>query len=321
MRKKINILLLIATLLLTSGCSKLWLHDKVHITVITKATETDFWRAVRNGCDTAASEYNVDLIFEGPNNEEDYLTQIRMIEEAIDRKTGAIVLSAIDREKLLPAIEKAAARGIYVVIIDSGIKSRIPEVIISTDNYASGKQAAEAMLKDAATPLKIGIVNFAQGTANGQEREQGFIDIIEQADAAEIIGKVSVDSNLDSAKNGTRELVENYPDLNAIISFNEYTTLGAGSALSELNRGNQIRMIGFDNNSTAIELLEDGIIDALLVQNQFAIGYLGVECAYNLITEKFIANREIYTETTVVTLENLFDESIQKIVFPLEKYE
>lgn len=321
MKKKIYLFLVIMSLLLTSGCRKLWVHDKIQITVITKATETDFWRAVRNGCDTAASEYNVNLVFEGPSNEEDYLTQVRMIDEAIERETGAIVLSAIDREKLLPAVEKAAARGIYIVIIDSGINGKIPEVIISTDNYASGRQAAEAMLKGAAEPLNIGVVNFAQGTANGQEREQGFVDTIEQSEDAKIIGKVYVDSNLESAKTGTEELVEKYPELNAVISFNEYTTLGAGSALAELNLGEEIRMIGFDNNSTAIELLEDGVIDALLVQNQFAIGYLGVECAYNLITEKFIAEREIYTDTTVVELENLFDESIQKIVFPLEKHE
>lgn len=321
MKKRVYLFWLIIMAFFCSGCRNMWRQDKVHITVITKATETDFWRAVRNGCETAASEYNVDLLFQGPSNEEDYATQIRMIEEAAQRETGAIVLSAIDREKLLPAVEKAAAKGIYIVIIDSGIDGKIPEVVISTDNYASGRQAAEALLSRAEEPLKVGVVNFAQGTANGQEREQGFADRIEEDETAEIIGKVYVESNLESAKNGTAELVEEYPELNAVISFNEYTTLGAASALAELDMGREIRMIGFDNNNTAIELLEDGVIDALIVQNQFAIGFLGVEYAYNLIAEKFIKEREIYTDTTVVGLDNLYDESIQKIVFPLEKYE
>jgi ribose transport system substrate-binding protein len=319
MKKIVRLFLAVLLVISLPGCSRLLKQDKVQITVITKATETDFWRAVRNGCNSAAGEYNVNLIFQGPEGEEDYKTQNQMLEEAIDRGTGAIILSAIDREKSTKIVEKAAARGIYVVIIDSGINSTIPEVIISTDNYASGKKAAQAMAEEKTGPLNIGIVNMAQGTANGQEREKGFTDTIELLDGAQITGKVSVDSNLDSAKQGTYDLLEKYPEINALVAFNEYTTLGAGTALSEMELGNKIKMYGFDNNNTAIQLLEEGNIDGLMVQNQFAIGYLGVEAAYNLITERYIAEREIYMEAALVERNNLFEEGIQKIVFPVEK--
>jgi len=318
MKKRIYVFLVILYLLCLSGCENMGVQEKVRITVITKATETDFWRAVKNGCNAAASEYNVDLVFQGPSNEEDYETQNRMIEEAVDQGTKAIVLSAIDRERSLAVLEKAVLKGIYIVIIDSGIDSDIPEVIISTDNYSSGESAAKAMLLGESGPLKIGIVNFAQGTANGQEREQGFIDTILEDGTAEIIGKVSVDSNLESAENGTKQLLEQYPELNAMIAFNEYTTLGMGSAIAKSGLSETIKVIGFDNNNTAIELLEDGFIDGLLVQNQFAIGYLGVECAYNLIADKPVTEREIYMDVTLVERENLFEEGIQKIVFPVD---
>jgi ribose transport system substrate-binding protein len=288
------------------GCSRLGTQDKAQITVITKATDTDFWQAVRNGCNSAASEYNVDLLFQGPDGEEDFETQNRLIEEAIERESDAIVLSAIDRDH-------------SIVIIDSGINSDIPEVIISTDNYASGKKAGEAMVEGASETLRIGIVNMAGGTANGQERELGFTDVIENIEDAEIIGKVSVDSNMESARQGTLELLEHYPEINAVIAFNEYTTVGAGTAIEEAGLGNKIKMIGFDNNTIAIELLKNGTIDGLLVQNQFAIGYLGVENAYNLINGKYIDDRDIYMEATLVNLDNLFEESIEKLVFPVEK--
>lgn len=318
MKKRMYLFLILLNLLFFCGCGTVGVQEKVHITVITKATETDFWRAVKNGCNAAASEYNVELVFQGPSNEEDYETQNRMIEDAVKQGTKAIVLSAIDSKKSLEVIEKAVQRGIYIVIIDSGIDSDIPEVIISTDNYSSGESAAKAMLLGKEGPLKIGIVNFAQGTANGQEREQGFIDTIQKDGTAEIIGKVSVDSNLESAQNGTKQLLDQYPELNAIIAFNEYTTLGVGSAIAKAGLGETIKVIGFDNNNTAIELLEDGAIDGLMVQNQFAIGYLGVECAYNLIADKAVPEREIYMDVTLVERENLFEEGIQKIVFPVD---
>lgn len=321
MKKKVSLCLMILLMLSLTGCSRIWTQDKTQITVITKATDTDFWQAVRNGCNSAASEYNVDLLFQGPDGEEDYETQNRLIEEAIERESDAIVLSAIDRDHSIEIIQKAASRGIYIVIIDSGINSDIPEVIISTDNYASGKKAGEAMVDGASEKLRIGIVNMAGGTANGQERELGFTDVIENIENAEIIGKVSVDSNMESARQGTLELLEHYPEINAVIAFNEYTTVGAGTAIEEAGLGNKIKMIGFDNNTIAIELLKNGMIDGLLVQNQFAIGYLGVENAYNLINGKYIVDRDIYMEATLVNLDNLFEESIQKLVFPVEKNE
>ncbi|MFV0363568.1 MAG: substrate-binding domain-containing protein [Suipraeoptans sp.] len=312
----ISMIILCSTLFI--GCKSFSVQGKALITVITKTTETDFWRAVKGGCNAAANEYNVDMIFQGPDNEEDFEAQNKMIEDAIENGTQAIVLSAIDQDKSIEVIEKAAARGIYIVIIDSGINSGIPEVIISTDNYAAGEKAGEAMLNVAYTELKIGMVNFAQGTANGQEREEGFTDVIEKAKGAQIVGKVSVDSNLESAKKGTFELIKEHPEINAIIAFNEFTTLGAGSAVDDLGLSNSIKVIGFDNNNTAIGLLEDGVIEGLMVQNQFAIGYLGVESAYNLIAERYIEEREIYMEVTLVDSTNLFEENIQKIVFPLE---
>lgn len=52
------------------------------------------------GALSAATEFNIDITFEGPDNEEDYETQNRMIENAVSRNVGAIILSAIDYEKM-----------------------------------------------------------------------------------------------------------------------------------------------------------------------------------------------------------------------------
>ena len=76
-------------------------------------------------------------------------------------------------------------------------------------------------------------------------------------------------------------------------------------------------MIGFDNNPVSIQMLEDGIVDALIVQNPFAIGYLGVEEAYYLSRGQS-SKENIYTKTVVITKDNMFQEDNQKIVFPFD---
>ena len=62
-------------------------------------------------------------------------------------------------------------------------------------------------------------------------------------------------------------------------------------------------------------MLETGEMDALIVQNPFAMGYFGVEKAAALISGKNIHSGDIYTDVTTVTKENLFDDDIQKILF------
>ena len=46
------------------------------------------------------AEYNVDVTFDGPENEEDYANQNKLIMSAVQNGADAIVLSAIDFEKI-----------------------------------------------------------------------------------------------------------------------------------------------------------------------------------------------------------------------------
>ena len=115
-------------------------------------------------------------------------------------------------------------------------------------------------------------------------------------------------------------MLQEHPEINVIATFNEWTTLGVGYAIQELNKQDHIQVIGFDNNIVSIGMLETGEMDGLIVQNPYAMGYIGVETAYNLIkgnkTEK-----QVYTDTTFVTKDNMYDAETQKILFPLDSSE
>ena len=49
--------------------------------------------------------------------------------------------------------------------------------------------------------------------------------------------------------------------------------------------------VGFDTNTVAVGMLETGEIDTLIVQNPFAIGYLGVKNAAELISGESISEK------------------------------
>lgn len=173
------------------------------------------------------------------------------------------------------------------------------------------------MLKLQDDKIHLGIVNFDINTANGQERESGLRKILENDERILSVKTINVQSAVDYTTQATKDILLQYPDINVLVTFNEWTTLGVGYAIEQLEYKDKVSVIGFDNNPVSIQMLEDGIVDALIVQNPFAIGYLGVEEAYYLSRGQS-SKENIYTKTVVITKDNMFQEDNQKIVFPFD---
>lgn len=290
---------------------------KKRIAVIAKAVNSDFWHNVKNGVYSAATEYNVSVTFEGPENEEDYAAQNLMIENAVKDGVDAIVLSAIDYNKSVETANSAVRAGVKVITIDSDLNSEMVSLFIGTDNIEAGKAAGKAAIDGFANEaqINIGLVNYNVDTDNGNQREQGFREYISGVPNARIVGSITADSNSESATKSAKKLLYENPEINVLVGFNEWMTLGVGNAIKELSLAGKVRGIGFDTNVISVEMIETGEMDALIVQNPFAIGYLGVKNAAELITGENIGSGELYTDVTVVTKENLFDPDIQKMLF------
>lgn len=307
---------LCACVALFSGCRDNS-DEKKEIAVIVKATDSDFWHGVKSGVDAAATEYNVSVTFEGPRNEEDYSAQNKLIEDAVKSGAGAIVLSAIDYKNNADAVNKAVRAGTKVVTIDSNVDSNLVSMFIGTDNEEAGKAAAAAAISGFApeSEIRIGLVNYYKSTDNGMRREQGFRDYIDSVSNAAVSAAVNVDGNIQSATDGAAALMHDHPEINVLVGFNEWTTLGVGNTVKNLGLTDCVRAVGFDTNTASLEMLEAGIMDALIVQNPFAIGYLGVQNAEKLLSDNSAENQNIYTAVTTVTKDNMFDKDIQKLIF------
>lgn len=290
----------------------------VHIAVIVKAVDSDFWHAVKSGVEAAATEYNVSVTFEGPESEEDFEAQNHMIAEAVRNGADVIVLSAIDYDKNAATVNDAVRSGTKVITVDSGVNSALVSQFIGTDNDEAGAAAARAAVNftpaDGAK-IRIGLVNYMTDTANGQRREEGFRACLAGMANAEIVATVTADSNEESATACAEALLRAHPEINVLVGFNEWMTLGVGNAIRALGYADRVRGIGFDSNVRSVEMLESGEMDALIVQNPFAIGYLGVRNAALLVSGDDIGSAEIATAMTTVTQSNMFDADIQKILF------
>ena len=88
-----------------------------------------------------------------------------------------------------------------------------------------------------------------------------------------------------------------------------------GEAIRNTDSAKRIKGIGFDTNIVSVGMLETGEMSVLIAQNPFAMGYLGVKNADDILSGDNPPATPVYTAVTAVTRENMCDEDIQKILF------
>lgn len=311
-------MLIIIGLIMISGLHMRSMDTRTQtVAVILKSSHSNFWQEFMKGLQSGATEYNVTYYVQGPEDEEDVNAQNEMLQEAIDNQVDTIIFSAISSEDSNELLQQAKQKGIHIVIVDSGVSADVEEAWIGSDNYAAGGQLAEAVSSMQVDSIKVGIVNFDRKSGNGQQREQGFRDRVQNDKRIEIVDVVNTESNITASKNATIDMLQRHPEINTIVTMNEWTTLGVGYAIEELNCAGGVQAYGFDSNVLCIDMLEDGYLDGLIVQSPYTMGYLSIEAAYQLGKKRDVVQKEVYTNTTIVTRENMYEEAIQKSIFPL----
>ena len=289
------------------------------VALVGKSQTSEFFRSVYAGAQAAATEYNLELTISSPEAEEDYETQNQLIADAVAEGAEALVFSAADYENSAQAIDDAAAQGVRIVAIDSNVNSKAVETYIGTDNYAAGQMAAQAALDGMTGRLVVGIINYDVRSANGQGREQGARETFEESGRARVAAVVNTLAESGRAQADTTAMLEKHPEINVVLAFNEPTSVGAAAAVAQMDLSDRVYLVGFDSNVATVEGLQNGSVDALVVQNPYAMGYMGVESAYQLLAgQSGRLPDTIDTSTRVVTLDNMFTMDSQKALFAFQ---
>lgn len=319
-RSRLAAVCVLISALLLGGCGATAATEQHTVALVAKSTQTEFWLSVFAGAEAAATEYNLKLTITGPETEEDYEAQNRMVADAVAAGAEALVFSAIDYENNASAIDDAARAGVKIVAIDSSVASEMVSTYIGTDNYAAGRMAAQAALERVEGELTVGIVNYDISSANGQEREHGAVDLLQESGRAEVAAVINTLAEAGQAKEDTEAMLAEHPEINVLLAFNEPTSVGAAEAVSALGLSESVFLVGFDSNVVTVDGLQEGSVDALVVQNPYAMGYLGVESAHKLLAGQGDSlDKTVDTSTQVVDRENIFTMDSQKALFAFEQ--
>jgi ribose transport system substrate-binding protein len=310
-RRCLTILLLLS---LAAGFSCRKKHKPV-IAVVPKSQSHIFWAAVHAGAMSAGQEFGAEIRWNGPSSEADFTKQIGIVDDFINLRVQGIVLSPAHGESLVPIVERADQEKIPVVIFDSGIQTEKYLTYVSTDNYRAGSLAAERMGSRIATG-EIAILGTIAGSVSTSERENGFRETL----ARKFPGVQVVDFQYglsDRARSTAvaHEMLAAHPNLAGMFCSNESGTLGAVQAAKSRGVAAKIKIVGFDSSPVLIADLQAGNLDALVLQNPFRMGYLGVKAVVDRLNGH-TPEKRIDTGATVVTASNLNEPAIRELINP-----
>jgi ribose transport system substrate-binding protein len=246
------------------------------IGVVPKATSHLFFVNIEQGVRQAAREFNVEVLWNGPNEETDHDRQIQIVESMINRRVDAMAISATDERALAAPVERAIRTGIPVTIFDSGVNVEGYTTFVATDNYGAGCTAAR-LTQLIGGHGSVGMVMHKPGGTSTVLREKGFEETLRNESAGVTIAARQYGmSDRARSRAAAENILTAHPELAGLFASSEPSSLGTIQAVKSRGLSGKIKLITFDFSEAHVEALRDGTIDIMLVQDPYRIGYEAV---------------------------------------------
>ncbi|MEW6252353.1 MAG: substrate-binding domain-containing protein [Planctomycetota bacterium] len=298
---------------------------KLKIALIPKGTTHEFWKSVHAGGVKAARELgNVELIWRGPEREDDREQQVTLVENFISSGISAIVLAPLDEKALVPAVRQAMNAKIPVVIIDSGLEGEPGKDYVSfaaTDNYKGGLMGGERLAEVLGGKGKALLLRYQEGSNSTMERERGFVEAIAKHPGIELIDlKRYAGATRATAQAEAENLLANHGDVQGVFCPNESSSFGMLLALRARGLAGKVYFVGFDASPGLLDGLAQGHMAGLVVQDPMKMGYLGVKTAVDHLQGRPVEPRQD-TGVVLVTRETMDQPEYKEVLHPdLAKY-
>ncbi|MBM4024882.1 MAG: sugar ABC transporter substrate-binding protein [Planctomycetes bacterium] len=278
-------------LILSCGCRRQ--KDRPTVALVMKSLANEFFKTMEEGAKAHHAQHQdlYDLKVVGIKNETDVIQQVEYVEQMIAQGVDALVIAPADSKALVPVCKRAMDAGIIVVNIDNKFDEAVLQdkgvkiPFVGPDNRKGARLAGEHLAAKLKAGDKVAVIEGAPNAFNGIQRKLGFED-------AMLAGSISIISSqtgyweTDKAQPIASALVNEHPDLKAILCANDSMALGAVAALRDAGKLGSIHVVGFDNIAAVQRLLKEGRILCTVDQHADKLALFGIEYALEMLKTK-----------------------------------
>jgi len=300
------------TLLVSAGCRA---PEKPVIGVVPRGSGQIYWQSVHAGAVKAARELNVNVEWLAPANQLDASHQAAIVDSLVQRRIAGIVLAPADASLLVPAVERAAAAGIPVAVIDSDLATSKRLTRIAADNHESGRQAADRLGELLRGEGEAAIVDMSVRDEAAAQREAAFTEELQvKYPKVRLLPTVYVTGGKTEAIAVTRSVLDAHPGLTGL--FAAALTCSEGAVYELRRRGtSKVRVVAFDASPEIVGELRNRFIDVLIVPDPVRLGYEGVAAVAARLRGETL-RQEIACNARVVDRSNVENPESVMVLYP-----
>ncbi|PZU90026.1 MAG: rhamnose ABC transporter substrate-binding protein [Shinella sp.] len=255
------------------------------IALVVKSLGNGFFEAANKGAQEAAKELGgVEIIYTGPTSTTAE-GQIEVINSLIAQGVDAIAISANDPDAVVPALKKAAQRGIKVISWDSGVA---PEGRIMHLNPSSNELIGKMCLKLAADHLPEGKGDFAILSATTTSTNQNiWIEEMKKQlkdfPGLNLVTTVYGDDLADKSYREANGLLSSSPNVKVIVAPTTVGVLAASQAVKDAGKIGDVYVTGLGLPSEMAGAIKSGATKEFAIWNPIDLGYSATQIAYHLV--------------------------------------
>lgn len=286
-------------------------QEKKTLALVTNAS-ADFWTIARRGTEKAAEElpnYNIEMYVVG---EATAAEQRRILDNLLTKGVAGVSISAVDPKNSADILNRVAEQAVLFTT-DSDAPDTKRVLYIGTDNVAAGEEAGKLIKKALPDGGQIMLFVGTMGAANARERVEGIRKQLEGSNV-EIIDVRTDEVDFARAKRNVEDTLTTYPDIDGLVGLWSYNTPQIVEAVRAAGRQGDVKVIGFDEDPVTLRGIQDGIVEATVVQQPYEFGYQSMKLLARYIEgdRSFIPeNKLLIIPTKVIDRSNVEEFSKQ----------
>ncbi|MFF7794591.1 substrate-binding domain-containing protein [Streptomyces sp. NPDC007991] len=274
----------------------------VKVGLITKTDTNPFFVKMKEGAEKAAKDNGVQLVTAAGKFDGDNAGQVTAVENMVASGVKGILITPSDSKAIVPAIEKAKAKGVLVIALDTPTDPEsAADALFATDNLKAGEligEYAKAAMKG--KTAKIAALDLAPGVSVGVQRHNGFLKGFGATDKDVACAQ---DTGGDQSKGQTamENCLQKEPGINVVYTINEPAALGAYTALKAKGREKDVLIVSVDGGCTGTKAVKDGKIAATSQQYPLKMAAEGVKAVATYAKDGKKASGYTDTGVTLIT--------------------
>jgi ribose transport system substrate-binding protein len=265
-----------------------------------------YWQWVGWGVEGRAKELGMTYVEYNADNDQG--KQLANMNTAITAGVKGIVIGPVSSTSVPALLDLAAQNNIPVAFAGIGPPPGTTNYtsMVTANNEESGKKEA-TFLCDKAKALggnKVGMLSLPQDRENAQKylkgAQAGFA-----AGGCELVQILQTTGlTVNEAVQETQDLLTAHPDIKAIYGMYDEAGTGAAQVLADRGLTGKIAVATADGSPTTVQLVRDGKLDALFVQEAAGQGIDATTQIYNSL-EGFPVTQQIFLVEPMLTKDNI----------------